>query len=231
MISLTVTAPAKTYSLTPAMMLKAYLRGRFPMTVGPQEPDLYRWRRPWSRGILPLDRFHIPRKIKSMIRKDKFEIKVDTAFREVIKGCAEATERRPGTWLADSLCHVFGLLYDQGHTHSVEAWRDGELLGGLFGTQIGSVWFGESMFMRESGASQAAFVHLNARLLHGGFTLCDVQWATEYMRRFGVEEINHLRYRWRLAFAARKQAEFDALPRDLTGSEILELFKTHAQTP
>ena len=231
MTPLATAAPAKTYFLTPAMMLKAYTRGRFPMILGPHTPDLYNWRRPWSRGILPLNRLHIPRKIKSLVRKDKFEIKVDVAFREVLSGCAEPSERREGTWLADGIGHVLGLLHDQGHTHSVEAWRDGELVGGLFGTQIGSAWFGESMFMREPGASQAAFVHLNARLLHGGFTLCDVQWATEYMRRFGAEEINHLRYRWRLAFATRRQADFHALPASQPGEEILELIDAHTQSP
>jgi len=232
MITLATTAaPAKTYSLTPSMMLEGYLSGRFPMTVSPDRPDLFTWRRPWSRGILPLNRFHIPRKLKSMIRKDKFEITVDTAFRDVLEGCSEPSERRPGTWLAEGICHVFSQLHDEGYSHSVEASRDGELVGGVFGTQIGSVWFGESMFTRESGASQAAFVHLNARLLAGGFTLCDVQWATEYMRRFGVEEINHLRYRWRLAFASRKEADFYAMPEGLPGARILDLIQKHAQTP
>jgi leucyl/phenylalanyl-tRNA--protein transferase len=229
MIRLNAAAPAKTASLTPAVMLRAYRRGRFPMTLGPDAPDLFRWRRPWSRGILPLDRFCLQSKIRSMLRKDRFAITVDSAFRSVVEGCAEVSERHPEPWLTPDLCRVYGELHDAGHAHSLEAWRNGALAGGLFGVQIGSVWFGESMFMRETGASQVALAHLVARLIAGGFTLFDVQWATAFMCRFGTEEINHLRYRWRLAFATRQEADFRALPLDRPGAEILQLIRDHAR--
>lgn len=228
MISLAPAAPARTCLLTPAMMLRGYERGRFPMTVGPHAPDRYVWRCPWSRGILPLDRFHVSRKLRSLIRKDRFEITVDAAFREVVEACAEPSERRPGTWIAGGIREVFGLLYDQGYSHSVEAWRGGSLVGGVFGTQIGAAWFGESMFTRESNAGKVAFAHLNVRLLAGGFTLCDVQWATRHMRSFGAVEINHLRYRWRLARATRAAADFHALPGPPSGRGIVDLLE-HAR--
>ena len=229
MLTLTAVAPAGTGSLTPRRMLRAYTRGRFPMTLGPDTPGRYSWRCPWARGILPLDRFQLQSKIRKMLRRDRFAITVDTAFRDVVDGCAEVSERHPEAWMSSDLCRVYGELHDQGHAHSLETWRDGALVGGIFGVQIGSVWFGESMFMREAGASQVAFAHLIARLIQGGFTLFDVQWANAFMRRFGAEEINHLRYRWRLAFATRQNADFHALPAGQPGSEILQLIRDNAR--
>ena len=193
--------------LSPELLLRAYAAGLFPMAESAEDPDLF-WIDPDPRGVLPLDRFHLPRRLRRTLRSGQYEIRVDTAFEAVMRGCAEPTEMRPKTWINDEILRLYGALHDQGYAHSVEAWREGELAGGLYGVALRGVFFGESMFSRTTDASKVALVHLVARLVKGGFRLLDTQFVTDHLRRFGAVEIPRADYHRQLERALAVDAYF-----------------------
>ncbi|GAB4237262.1 MAG: leucyl/phenylalanyl-tRNA--protein transferase [Kiloniellaceae bacterium] len=193
--------------LTPDLLLRAYAIGIFPMAESRVDPELH-WIDPDMRGILPLDGLHVPRKLRAKIRRGVFEVRCNTAFEEVIQGCAEPAENRPDTWINPVIEQLYNELYEMGFAHSVECWRDGELVGGLYGVSLGAAFFGESMFSRATDASKVALVQLVLRLRKGGFQLLDTQFTTPHLTRFGAEEIPREKYRRLLTKAVSAQAEF-----------------------
>ena len=201
--------------LTPDILLAAYAAGIFPMAETADDPELF-WVDPHRRGILPLDAFHVPRRLARTVRQRVFEIRCDSAFEAVVRGCAEATEKRPNTWINDEIVRLYGALFARRAAHSVECWRAGGLVGGLYGVSIGAAFFGESMFSRENDASKVALVHLAARLRAGGYRLLDTQFLTSHLARFGAIEVSRARYHRLLAAALRGRATFPSL---LPGAE------------
>ncbi len=199
--------------LTPDILLEAYAAGIFPMAESADDPELF-WVDPNRRGILPLEAFHVPRRLQRVLRRGSFAVRVDTAFASVIRGCAEASETRPGTWINDEIVRLYSALFARGAAHSVECWHEGELVGGLYGVSLGAAFFGESMFSRVSDASKVALVELVARLRLGGYRLLDTQFVTPHLAQFGAIEISRARYHRLLAEALRYRAAF---PRDPPG--------------
>ena len=195
------------FDLTPEVLLRVYAAGLFPMAEDADDPGLF-WVDPEFRGILPLDGFHVPRRLQRTLNKGPFDVRVDTAFDEVIAACAEPAPDRPTTWINDEIRRLYSGLRRIGHAHSVECWREGRLVGGLYGVTLGGAFFGESMFSRETDASKVALCHLVARLRRGGFTLLDTQFATDHLARFGVIEIPRAHYRKLLAEALQVDARF-----------------------
>jgi leucyl/phenylalanyl-tRNA--protein transferase len=198
-----------TGAVTPADMLNAYAHGYFPMADSADAPDFY-WYDPPLRGQLSIDALHISRRLRRDILKHPFEIRTDTAFSAVIDGCAEATPDRPKTWINRAIRDLFIALHEAGFAHSVECWRDGSLVGGIYGLALNGAFCGESMFSRVPGASKIALVHLCARLWRGGFTLFDTQFVNPHLSQFGVYEIPGAAYRDRLAAALTVPANFAA---------------------
>ncbi len=193
--------------ITPDILLQAYACGIFPMADSADDPDLY-WVEPANRGIIPLDRFHVSRRLARTVRAGKFEIRVDTDFEAVISGCAVARSRRDSTWINGEIRRLYAELFNAGHVHTVEAWRDDRLVGGLYGVHLASAFFGESMFSVETDASKVALVHLAARLKRNGFRLLDTQFLTDHLARFGAIEVPRERYLQMLAEALRQPAGF-----------------------
>lgn len=193
--------------LTAETLLDAYAIGIFPMADNRDDPDLY-WVDPELRGVLPLDGFHVPRRLKRTVRGERFDIRVDSAFDAVVAGCAEPAPDRPESWINTEIRKLYGALFERGHAHSVEAWADGRLVGGLYGVSIGGAFFGESMFSRATDASKVALVHLVARLRAGGYALLDTQFVTEHLGRFGAVEVPRAEYRRRLRQALRLPCRF-----------------------
>jgi len=193
--------------LTPQLLLRAYSIGVFPMAEGRERDEVY-WVDPKRRGVLPLDSFHVPRRLRRTVRQEVFEIRCDSAFAETVAGCAEATPDRPDTWINREILSLSQELYEMGFAHSVECWRDGRLVGGLYGVAIGGAFFGESMFSRERDASKVALVHLVLRLRLGGFLLLDTQFVTRHLERFGTIEIPRSAYRQQLKAALAAPARF-----------------------
>jgi leucyl/phenylalanyl-tRNA---protein transferase len=193
--------------ITTDTLLRAYAAGVFPMAERRTDTELF-WVSPEARGILPLDGFHVSHRLARTVRSDRFTVKTDTAFRDVMLACAEPAPDRKESWINDEILRVYGELHDMGHAHSVECWRDGELVGGLYGVRLGGAFFGESMFSRERDASKVALVHLVARLLHGGFALLDAQFITSHLTRFGAIEIPRREYLQMLQDALQTNAQF-----------------------
>ncbi len=193
--------------VTPELLLRAYSVGLFPMAECRDDPMLF-WVDPKLRGVLPLDRFHLPRRLRRTLRQRRFRLSCDTAFRQVIEACAETAPGRPNTWINDEILDLYSELHAHGDAHSVECWLDGELVGGLYGVVLGGAFFGESMFTRVRDASKVALVHLVARLRAGGFVLLDTQFNTPHLQRFGAIEVPRERYRERLAEALAVDARF-----------------------
>lgn len=193
--------------LTPDMLLRAYAIGVFPMAEDRDDPELF-WVDPRLRGVIPLDAFHVPRRLRRTVRGKRFEITFDRDFHAVIEACADATQARPQTWINERIITLYTSLYHLGHAHSVECWRDGALAGGLYGITLGGAFFGESMFSLETDASKVALVHLVARLRAGGFTLLDSQFVTAHLSQFGAREIPRAAYRVQLAEALKVDADF-----------------------
>lgn len=184
------------FVLTPAMLLQAYRQGIFPMAEAQGDPRLY-WFDPEARGVLPLDGFHISRSLRRRIRSGVFRATLDTAFAQVIDGCAA----RPSTWINGEIRRLFLELHEQGHAHALEIWQDDELVGGVYGVRIGGCFCGESMFSRRTDASKVALAWLVTHLRACGFALFDTQYLTEHLARLGAVEIPRRIYRAQLRAA------------------------------
>lgn len=182
------------------LLLRAYATGVFPMSESADDPEVF-WVQPEQRGIIPLDDFHIPKSLRKVVRSGLFDIRFDTDFEGVITGCAEAREIRPSTWINAPIREAYGELFARGNCHTVEAWREGRLVGGLYGVTLGRVFFGESMFSRETDASKVCLVHLVERLRERGFELLDTQFTTEHLKRFGAIDVPRKQYERLLAEA------------------------------
>jgi leucyl/phenylalanyl-tRNA--protein transferase len=193
--------------ITPSLLLRAYACGIFPMADSADDPTLY-WVEPRLRGVLPLDSFHVPRRLARTVRAGVFDVRTDTDFEGVIEGCAAPRPGRKQTWINTPIRKLYGELFRLGHVHTVEAWREGRLVGGLYGLALGGAFFGESMFSLERDASKVALVHLVARLKRGGFTLLDTQFLTEHLSQFGGIEVPRDDYVKLLDAALRTDASF-----------------------
>ena len=175
--------------IDPDLLLRAYAIGVFPMSDGRLAPDVY-WVEPRRRAILPLENFHLSRSLKKTLRSGRFTVTRDTAFAEVISRCATRTE----TWINGQIEQSYIDLHARGHAHSIEAWEDGELVGGLYGVSLGTAFFGESMFSTATDASKVALAWLVARLKVGGYRLLDCQFMTDHLKSLGAVEISQKRY-------------------------------------
>ncbi len=203
---------SRRFALTPELMLRAYRIGLFPMAETRDGGRLY-WLDPEQRGILPLDGFHVPRRLARVVRSERFAITLDGDTAGVISACARPAPGREDTWINGEIENLFGALARQGHAHSVEARRDGVLVGGLYGVAIGGAFFGESMFSEETDASKVALVHLVGLLRASGFSLLDTQFVTSHLARFGATEIARDDYKRRLARAVERPARWPDAPR------------------
>ena len=191
--------------LSPALLVAAYETGYFPMAMDDGE---IRWYSPDPRGVLPLERFHAPRRLMRVIRSGRFAVSVDRAFRQVMEGCA--ADREDGTWINDEILASYCALHERGLAHSVEAWEGGALAGGLYGVSLNGAFFGESMFHRASDASKVALWALVSRLRERSLELLDIQWLTPFLERCGAVEMPRERYLEALARALGSDARFDA---------------------
>ena len=198
--------------VTPEVLLKAYACGMFPMAESADDPGMF-WVEPELRGIQPLDTFHVPRRLARTIRQNVFDVRVDTAFDQVVALCAERHEERKETWISHRIRGLYCELHAKGHAHSVECWRDDVLVGGLYGVRLRSAFFGESMFSRERDASKVALVHLVERLKEGRFRLLDTQFNTEHLSQFGTCEVSREDYSLLLEDALEHEADFFAIDR------------------
>ncbi|KCZ94063.1 leucyl/phenylalanyl-tRNA--protein transferase [Hyphomonas johnsonii] len=188
-------------------LLACYRRGVFPMADSRDDPNLFLVD-PDMRGILPLDAFHIPRRLKRTVKKDPFRITVDTAFTRVMEFCGEETEDRDSTWINSAILNLYSALHREGHAHSVECWDGDQLVGGLYGVSVGGAFFGESMFSRATDASKIALVHLVARLIAGGYALLDAQFHNPHLEQFGLIEVPRFQFKALLRDALPLKANF-----------------------
>ncbi len=212
-------------AVTPELVLRAYRAGLFPMAERRDADRLY-WLDPDRRGIQPLEQFHLPKRLARTVLSGVFEVRCNTAFAEVLAGCAAPTEERPETWISPEIERLFGALHLMGHAHSVECWQEGRLAGGLYGVALGGAFIGASMFRRARDASKVALVHLVVRLRLGGFSLLDTQFVTDHLARFGAMEVPRLEYRRLLAEAVDLPAVF--LPAVTPGQLKAELARMKA---
>lgn len=184
-------------------LLLAYASGWFPMA---DDDGRIRWYSPDPRGIIRLDRFHLPKRLARTIRSGLFDITTDRAFDGVIRACA--ADREEGTWINDEIVETYSALQARGFAHSVEVWSDGRLVGGLYGVSLRAAFFGESMFHTATDASKVALAALVERLRAHEFRLLDVQWTTPHLERFGAEEISRAAYLRMLKTALETDARF-----------------------
>jgi leucyl/phenylalanyl-tRNA--protein transferase len=198
-------------------LLACYARGVFPMADAREDRQVFLID-PERRGVIPLERFHVSRRLARTVRGDPFEVRTDTAFSRVVSECAASGPGRTETWINYPIERLYGRLHEMGCAHSVECWQDGRLVGGLYGVALKGAFFGESMFSRTREASKVALVHLVARLIAGGFTLLDAQFMTEHLRQFGAEEISRAEYHRRLKRALAVGADFYALGSGAAGA-------------
>lgn len=177
---------------------------------------------PERRGVIPLESFHVPARLARTIRSGRFEVRIDTAFDQVVETCAEAVAGRPDTWINRPIQYLYGQLHERGLAHCVECWRDGVLVGGLYGVSLGGAFFGESMFSRARDASKVALAHLVARLRFGGYQLLDAQFITDHLSQFGAREIDRAEYRRRLEAALAVEGDFYRFAGDGDGAAVLQ---------
>lgn len=178
-------------------LLAAYSSGYFPMAESRVAEGLY-WFNPAKRGTLPLEEFNIPRGLRKFLRSHPFQTRVDADFEGVIRACADIDRVSGETWINDEIIGLYCELHEMGHAHSIESWRDGKLVGGLYGVSLGGAFFGESMFSRESEASKVALVMLVEILREAGYALLDTQFVNDHLKQFGVKEIRKQSYMTKL---------------------------------
>ena len=215
--------------ITLDMLLRAYAHGIFPMSESRHDTRIS-WFDPHKRGVLPLNKFHIPRSLAKTVRRQPYEVRIDTAFKEVVEGCASPRPGRWTTWINDSIIDMFTGLYSIGHAHSVECWSGEKLIGGLYGVSLGAAFFGESMFSIQVDASKIALVYLVARLRHGGFRLLDTQFVTAHLEHFGAHEITRADYLRRLQTAVAMEADWLKLDQGAPPGVVLEAAQSNTQT-
>ena len=208
--------------ITPEVLLKAYACGIFPMAESAEDPALY-WIEPDMRGIIPLDRFHVPARLARTVRSDRYTVTVNRDFEGVLDGCAEPQPGRQRTWINTRIRMLYSKLYERRHCHSVEVYDGDALVGGLYGVSLGRAFFGESMFHRARDASKVALVHLIARLKAGGFKLLDTQFVTDHLKTFGAVEVPRRQYHKLLEAALGGDGDFAALgaKQPVTGEQAL----------
>ncbi len=177
---------------------------------------------PDRRGVIPLEGFHLSRRLARTVRAEPYEVRIDSAFAETVAACAAPRPDRPETWINAPIQAMYAELFSRGLAHSVEAWAAGRLVGGLYGVALGGAFFGESMFSVARDASKVALTHLVARLVVGRYRLLDAQFMTEHLAQFGAEEISRAQYRLRLAAALEANADFYALPPAAGGTAVLQ---------
>ena len=202
-------------------LIACYRRGVFPMAEARSDETIFLID-PEMRGVIPLDRFHVSKRLARTVRKDRFNIRVDSAFSEVIGHCARPGPGRTETWISHPIQSLYQDLFLRGLAHSVECWRQDHLVGGLYGVCIGGAFFGESMFSLESDSSKIALVHLVGRLRAGGFSLLDAQFLTPHLAQFGTEEIARPAYQARLERALAEPADFYRMPAYAPGEAVLQ---------
>ena len=215
--------------ITPAILLDAYANGSFPMGEDANDDTLY-WIEPLDRGIIPLDGFHLSKSLKRVILKEKFEIRINSDFDRVIEGCCSLRAGRISTWINEPIRKLYRTLFEQGNCHTVEAWLDNKLAGGLYGVHIGSAFFGESMFSYERDASKVALAHLVGRLNYCQFKLLDTQFLTDHLRSLGGIEIDQREYRKILTNALAKPADYLKEPIYLPPHKVLQLVNQTSNT-
>ncbi|MFT8587989.1 leucyl/phenylalanyl-tRNA--protein transferase [Acetobacter orientalis] len=207
-------------ALTPELMLGAYAVGLFPMAANAEDTEL-QWYDPDPRGVIPLEGFHLPRRLQRTVLSDKFSVTVNQDFAGVMQGCATPAPGREETWINQEIFTLFCALHKMGYAHSVECRLNGELVGGLYGVALGGAFFGESMFSRVTDASKVALVHLVARLRLCGFSVLDTQFGTDHLARFGGVEIPAQDYKATLERAVQMLSCWrDTVPDDVIKAEI-----------
>jgi len=230
-------------AIPPDELIKAYGLGYFPMARARDDENVV-WILPDERGVLPLDRARAPKRLLKFLRRDSFEVRIDSDFPSVINACAEQTRSRPDTWINDAIIEAYTELFYLGRAHSVECWNEGQLVGGLYGVTMGAAFCGESMFSRETNASKIAFLHLIAHLKLREFHFIDAQFTNNHLTQFGLIGMPNKAYQKMLAAAlkvktgfltARKADHFskmlpsvsaEPLPETLSGERVSQLI-TH----
>ena len=203
--------------IDPEELLLAYQLGIFPMAESRFAEEVL-WIRPRERGVLPLNRFHVPKRLQRTIRAEPYRIRVNTAFGAVIRGCASTGPDRGDTWINPAIIEVFESLHLRGYAHSVECWEEDELAGGVYGLALGGAFFAESKFSRRTDASKIALVHLAARLKFGGYRLLDAQFPNPHLTQFGAISVPERRFAELLEDALAKPANFYALDQSWSGA-------------
>lgn len=189
------------------MLLSAYAQGIFPMAHPEADGEIY-WYAPDPRAIIPLDTFHTPRRLRQVVRAGEFKMTVNTCFERVMNECAAPRDTQPTTWISSGLIDAYVELHHHGFAHSVEAWKDGELVGGLYGVSIAGMFAGESMFHRQTNASKVSLVYLVERMKSLGMTLLDTQFLTDHLAKFGAYEVTREEYEQRLNEALELDVRF-----------------------
>ena len=203
-------------------LVQCYARGVFPMADS-RDDDRVFLVDPERRGVLPLDeRFHVSKRLARTVRSGAFQVRIDTAFPAVLEACAAERAYAGDTWINPAIQALYGQLYARGLAHSVECWREGVLVGGLYGVSLGAAFFGESMFSAARDASKVALAHLVARLRFGGYRLLDAQFLTEHLAQFGAEEVGRPEYLRRLRVALEHDGDFYGFPPLAAGAAVLE---------
>jgi leucyl/phenylalanyl-tRNA---protein transferase len=200
------------------LLLRAYASGIFPMAEAAESEEIF-WVDPEERGILPLEDFHLSHRLRRTLRAEPFQIRCDGDFAAVMRGCSAPSRVRPKTWINDELLRLYCELHRRGHAHSVEAWQEERLVGGLYGVTLGGVFFGESMFSRATDSSKVALAHLVARLRRGGFALLDIQFVTPHLKQFGAVAVPRPAYRRMLAGGLGRSGRWLVEP--MTGGDVI----------
>ncbi|MDX2223704.1 MAG: leucyl/phenylalanyl-tRNA--protein transferase [Rhodospirillaceae bacterium] len=212
--------------LTPDLVLKAYAYGVFPMAKSRADRTVF-WVQPRLRGVIPLDRFHVPRSLRKRLRRGDYRVTVDRDFKGVLAGCAAQAPGREDTWINDKIVALFTDLHRAGLAHSIETWRDDELVGGLYGLAMGGAFFGESMFSRADDASKVALCQLVGIMKKGGFRLLDTQFITDHLKQFGAVEIPQKDYLTDLSAALAHLGSFQG---PLEPDELAAVLFSHDST-